>query len=231
LLRARPSGKISLSMTVKRAHLVLTAAVLLFPSLCWACDYPYRPSTQLYQDASVIFVGKVLESPWKTDANGKVSTTGKTTLRFSVEKKLRGIEGREVTFPPVRSDCSYPFLEGATYLIHGVRTNGVVETGWPWRPLLIADATEALKYVEQTAAGKAPGLLYGVLSLGNPPPNATVQLEGRGGRFRAKAKGAHYEIVAPAGEYRAWLEVEGKMVSARATVELTPGRATLQNLD
>jgi hypothetical protein len=218
-------------MPVKKAHLALTAAVLLFPSLCWACDYPYRPSTQLFEDASVIFVGKVVESPWKTGADGKVSTTGKTTLRFSVEKKLRGIESREVTFPPMKSDCSYPFLEGATYLIHGGRTNGVVETGWHWRPLLIAEATDALKYVEQAAAGKAPGVLYGVLSSGNPPVNATVQLEGRGGRFRVKAKGGYYEIVAPPGEYRAWVELNGKMVGARATVELTPGKATLQNLD
>lgn len=218
-------------MSIKRAHLALSAAVLFLPSLCWACDYPYRPSTQLFADASVIFVGKVVVSPWKADSNGKVSPTGKTTLRFSVEKRLRGIEGSEVTIPPMLSDCSYPFLEGATYLIHGVRTNGVVETGWQWRPLLIADATEALKYAEQAATGKAPGLLYGVLSLSGNPANATVRLEGRGGRFRVKAKGGYYEIVAPPGEYRAWVELGGKMISARATVELTQGKATLQNLD
>jgi len=218
-------------MRLKKAHLALTAAALLLPSLCWACDYSYRPSTQLFEDASVIFVGKVVESPWKTDVTGKVSTTGKSRLRFSVEKKLRGIEEREVTLPPTNSDCSYPFLEGATYLIHGVRTNGVVETGSPWRPLLIADATEALKYVEQANAGKAPGLLYGVLSVAGNQANATVQLEGRGGRFRAKATGGYYEIVAPPGEYRAWVEISGKKVSARATVELIPGKATLQNLD
>jgi hypothetical protein len=219
----------------------LVSLILLFPSLCLACDFSYMPSSELYEKASAIFVGKVVESPWKRTVDGTISITGRQSVRFSVQRMFRGVVGAEVTISEF-SDCTYPFLDGETYLVHAFQRNGKLDTGSPWRPLLLSDAIEALKYIEGALANRTPGLLYGILLLRGSDgeavaiastENSVVHLQGSsGGRFQARINPTqYYEVVAPPGEYSVWLELNGRVVSDRKSVRLTHGKAMYQRLE
>jgi hypothetical protein len=226
-----------------RAVRVGVALVLTFAPLSWACDFAYSPSPVLYQRASAIFVGKVVESPWSRGKDGSTTAApGKSLrVRFSVERKLRGSIGAEVRLSSQLTDCSYPFIEGETYLVHASLRNGQWDSGSPDRPLLLSDAGEALKYIEGALRNRAPGLLFGYPLLRDrdgkttsPPVGAalSVHLEGKSGRFTAQINREQYfEIAAPPGDYSAWLDLNGKPISERKNVRLVQGKAILQSLE
>src|SRR5262245_10188497 len=118
------------TMHLQKKHAALptlVSLILLFPSLCWACDFSYMPSSELYEKASAIFVGKVVESPWKRTVDGTISITGRQSVRFAVQRMFRGVVGAEVTISEF-SDCTYPFLDGETYLVHAFQRNGKLDT-------------------------------------------------------------------------------------------------------
>jgi hypothetical protein len=225
-----------------RATLMGPAFILIFAAASSACDFVYSPSPELYRQADTIFVGKVVESPWKRGSNGDTVLTGRSNLlvRFSVERTFRGTPGTEVRLSSRLSDCSYPFLEGETYLVHAHRRDGEWNTGSPQRPLLLSDAGEALKYIEGAVRNRPPGLLYGHARLRGRGgetsiPSAailSVHLDGRGGHFQIRIDPLRYfEIVAPPGEYNTWLDLNGKPVSERKNVRLVEGKAVLQSLE
>jgi hypothetical protein len=134
-------------------------------------------------------------------------------------------------FSMVKHTSSMPF-----------KRNGKLDTGSPWRPLLLSDAIEALKYIEGALANRTPGLLYGILLLRGrdgeavaiaATENSVVHLQGSsGGRFQARINPTqYYEVVAPPGEYSVWLELNGRVVSDRKSVRLTQGKAMYQRLE
>jgi len=60
----------------------------------------------------------------------------------------------------------------------------------------------------------------------------SVHLEGKSGRFTAQINREQYfEIVAPPGDYSAWLDLNGKPISERKNVRLVQGNAILQSLE
>jgi hypothetical protein len=231
-----------MSLQKKHAALpTLVSLILLFPSLSLACDYPYMPSSELYEKASAIFVGKVVESPWKRTVDGTISTTGLRSVRFLVQRMFRGVVDAEVTISGF-GDCTYPFLDGETYLVHAVQRNGKLDTGYPYRPLLLSDAVEALKYIEEAVANRTPGLLIVIPFLRGrggeavaiaATENLVVHLQGSsGGQFQERINPTRqYEVVAPPGEYSVWLELNGQVVSDRKSVRLTQGKAMYQTLE
>src|SRR5262245_31531007 len=92
--------------------------LLLVPSVALACFFDFLPTSELYEKADAVFVGKVIESPWK-QLPDRVVSTGRTTyvVRFAIERPLRGIQAKELTFRAL-VPCAYVFLEGETYLVH-----------------------------------------------------------------------------------------------------------------
>lgn len=219
----------------------VAAFAVFFPIEASACDFSLPSSSSLYKDASAIFVGTVVESPWMRGADGKtVVTPGRPApvVRFSVKRRFRGADAAEITMPSIRSDCSYPFLQGETYLIHAFLYEGALEAGSPSRPLLLADAVEALKYIEgetnkrpqallraQVTLLKRDGTIAAIPSTGNP----SIHLNGASGRFQAKITSVQpCEIVVPPGEYRVWVEIGGKVVSERKTVRLARGETLIR---
>jgi hypothetical protein len=206
---------------------------MALPSIGTACDFSYPPSTTLFERASDIFVGKVIESPWRT-VNGTIAVTGKSLVRFSIVRNLRGTTTSEATFN-FRSDCDFPFLEGETYLVHASRRDGKLETGQHWRPLLLRDAAEPLKYIEGALAKRALGILYGIAVVANLPSTSSsvsVHLQRNNDSFQATINPSqYYEVAAPPGEYSVWLEVDGIRVGQRKMARLIQGKATLQQLD
>jgi hypothetical protein len=199
--------------------LIAGAAILLsFSSPASACDAVYLSIPGLFADTSVTFIGKVIESPWKPNGGATVTTV----VRFSVERNLRRTPESEVTVPAF-NPCTYAFLEGETYLVHG-RSNidGTISTGYAWRPMLIRDAGEVLKYVEATLANRPVGVLSGPV----PKMVVTLRLQSSTGiAIRTEVQTGFYEIVAPPGEYTAWLERDGNVIGERKTVRLGQGKA------
>jgi hypothetical protein len=205
----------------------LVLILLMIPTLGLACDYPYMASPELFELADAVFIGKVVESPWRGGSNGSTAVTGRRVVRFSVQKVYRGAPGSEITLPDSMTSCSYPFLEGETYVVHSYRGARGLDTGQQLRPLLLADATEAIKYLEAITANRAVGVLYGIA-----PSNLTLRLRSANGQeLQANVKAGYYEIVVPAGEYRAWLEQGGKLFGEPKSVRIVARKGLFERLD
>jgi hypothetical protein len=217
-------------MSTRRAFVALLT-LLLFRSLASACDFGFRPISELYEMADAVFVGKVTESPWKQLPGGVASSGSVRVVRFTIERPIKGIQGKEISFP-LGGGCQYPFLEGEIYLVHAYRSNGRLETGQQMRPLLIADATKELKYIDSVLSNRAEGILY--VSIFQPPPNSKLmlRLEGGGRRLQTTVTPTPggTEISTPPGEYTVWLERDGKAVSETKKVKITAKKAVLENL-
>lgn len=197
----------------------LLALMLLLPTPVSACDFGYISFPQLYENATAIFIGKVVESPWKRDRDGKVVVTGRNSIRLRIERVLRGTEKGEVTVA-WGSDCTFTFLEGETYLVHASRRgDGRLTADQPSRPLLLAEAGEALKYVEAAVANRPLAVVWGGINV-----TSRVVLQGADGvRVQRDVNPGFYEMVVAPGEYTVWIERDGKVISTRKAVRLTPG--------
>jgi hypothetical protein len=226
----------------KSIRLLIVAAVMLFvPSLCLACDYGFMPVSELYRQADAVFVGKVIESPWKVGTNGAVTTTGRTSVRLSVQSSFKGAAGTEVKLALGMGMCQYLFLEGETYLVHAFQKNGTLDTGAPWRPLLLSGATEALKYIDAVRNNRPIGVVHGSIllrgrngELASIPSTSSfsVRLQGGGNNLQIKTRPNQYlEFVAPPGEYQVWLELDGRIVSEKRPVRVTQGQAAPASLE
>ena len=60
----------------------LVLILLMIPTLGLACDYPYRASPELFELADAVFIGNVVESPWRGGSNGSTAVTGRRAVRF-----------------------------------------------------------------------------------------------------------------------------------------------------
>jgi hypothetical protein len=225
--------------------LVLALLALVFPDSGLACDYGYNSIPMLFDTADAVFIGKVIESPWKQGADGTIAVTGRAAVRVSVVKKLKGAgadslsEGAEARLAGGLGDCRFIFLEGETYLVHAFRTNGELDSGASSRPLRLSEASEALKYIE--GIPKQLGMVYGRWTYLIDRDGKTIAIpENRKLILHLEAKGEHLqsaippgpwpEVAAPAGEYQAWLELDGKVISERKSVRITPGQAVFTDL-
>jgi hypothetical protein len=109
-------------------------AILVFISLsppCFACSCRQIRSECQLLDADAIFVGKVIETvPTKHLDMDKHSSPG-YSMRFTVEKSLRGKLGKEVTVETGwgGGDCGTPLDRGKRFLIFAVKGKGKLWTG------------------------------------------------------------------------------------------------------
>jgi hypothetical protein len=216
------------------SFLWLTVALLVYPLTSSACDFGFESLASLNARTSDIFVGRVVESPSMRKADGSFATTRTTTIRFAVERRFRGASAVEIRLDALGpGGCLFPFLQGERYLVHARRVNGVLESGQTDRPMLIADAREALKYLEAKAANRPVVSFSGGLVLRGESVSTkafTLKLEGKGGNYSFKLDRQLEMTIAP-GEYKLWLEVSGKPVSERITVPLQSKRdSTVRDL-
>jgi hypothetical protein len=124
------------------------------------------------------------------------------------------------------TDCTYPFLRGQTYLVHAEMINGRLETEQALRPLLVANASEELKYVEGAMIGRPPAVVgLGGIS-GTFPNPVTLVLEDENGKIERTVSAGGREIMLPAGEYTAWIELDGRIISDRKTFRLQQSEVT-----
>jgi len=208
-----PGNRIE-SMQACRVFLALML-LLFFGLPSYACDPVFMPISELYEKADAVFVAKVIESSWTRLPDGTISSRYVSGVRVAIERSFRGVQDKEIQFPSV-GDCTYVLLEGERYLIHAYRNNGKLETGQAWRPLLIAEATEALKYIDSVLNNRPMGML-----LIPTASNLIVRLEGSGTRLEARVTPGNNEIAVPLGDYTVWLEREGKIVSETKKVTVS----------
>ena len=200
--------------------------MFLFPPTASACDPVFMSFPQLYENATAIFIAKVVESPWKEDRDGKVVVTGRLSIRLRIQTVLRGTEKGEVPIA-YGSDCTFTFLEGETYLVHAFRGKDGLTADQPSRPLPLADAEEALKYVEAAVANRTPGVVWGGI---NVTGRVALQ-DSNGRRVQRDVKPGTYEIVVAPGEYTVWIERDSKVISSRRAVHVTAGKSVTPLLE
>lgn len=82
------------------------------------CITPGPPS-DVFEQASAVFVGKVIEIELM-DANKIRGPFAGKLVRFSVERAFKGVEEDQVQILTARSEasCGYPFEEGKIYLVY-----------------------------------------------------------------------------------------------------------------
>ena len=212
----QPGGPGNKMGSMQARRLFVALMLLLFSGLpAYACDPMFMPISELYEKADAVFVAKVIESSWKRLPDGTISSRYVSGVRVAIERSFRGVQDKEIQFPSA-GDCTYVFLEGERYLIHAYRNNGKLETGQAWRPLPIAEATEALKYIDSLLNNRPAGMLRIPTA-----SNLIVRLEGSGTRLEARVTPANNEIAVPPGDYTIWLERDGKIVSETKRVTVT----------
>jgi hypothetical protein len=228
---------------------VLALLGLTFPTPGLSCDFGYNSIPKLFRTADAVFIGKVIESPWKRTADGATATTGaKPPVRFLVERRLKATngasltEGAEVKLASDLRSCVFAFLEGETYLIHAFRSGDQLDSGQPERPLLLSDATEALKYIEGSLNKRPLGVVQGrwfYIRDRNGETSAipstrklTVHLQGATEHLQATIRPEPYsEVAAPPGVYEVWLELDEKVVSAKKSIRIIADEAVFADIE
>jgi hypothetical protein len=108
-----------------------------------ACDYGYQALPKLFDASTDVFVGTVTESVFSRAADGQIivrrDAGSAGDFRFKVLARYKGAASDEVVLKNGLSDCTYVFLEGATYMVHAFVTNeGHLVSGQAERPILIS---------------------------------------------------------------------------------------------
>jgi len=107
----------------------------LWPSSAWACDWPPKDVAERFERATDVFVGRVVESPW---GRGGVKSSPTFEVRLAVQTRYKGATLSDVTVMP-DGDCTFPFVEGESYVVFGSTRLGRFAAATPDEPLLMAE--------------------------------------------------------------------------------------------
>jgi len=146
--------------------LLSIVAVAASPAPVSACDYGYIALPQVFNAATDVFVGTVTESRFSRGADGRLiirnrSTEALPNYRFKVLSRYKGAAGDEVVLGENGSDCDFPFLQSATYLVHAfIAADGRLISGQASRPILISlpDGSRAQRDPSEPATYWSPEL-------------------------------------------------------------------------
>jgi len=135
------------------------------PAPVSACDYGYMALPQVFDASTDVFVGTVTESRFSRGVDGQLivrsrPTEDVPTVRFKVLTPYKGAAGDEVILSEDLSDCTFPFLQGATYMIHAFMSDGRLISGQASRPILISlpDGSRAQRDPSEPATYWSPEL-------------------------------------------------------------------------
>jgi len=165
------------------------------------------------------------------------------TTRISIEKQFRGSPITELRVAGDGSSCDYNFVEGQSYLIYAPSSDGA-RIDRCNRPVPLSYAAEDLKFIEGAIAKQPQSILYGFAfhriatvdgkpELRIPDGNIEVVVEGVNGPIRRPATRTPeygYEFVIPPGEYRVWLERDGRPINSPQAIKLQNGETRNQSL-
>ena len=107
----------------------LPLCLFLFPATILACDCLRQRPAYSFNDAKVVFIGRMLGGTQKLsikDRTGKTTTIEAGEVRFSVEEIFKGSNAEELTIfieSNEGTSCTYGLQRGERYL----RKRGTVE--------------------------------------------------------------------------------------------------------
>src|SRR5437764_3457196 len=139
-------------MAVKTTHIILTsiAVLVLVASRTFACECAgSRPPCQEYWEASVVFIGTVINSRTVTVKEGTYPEQMRA-VRISLDEIFRGVEGAEVEVLTGfgGGDCGFGFRQAQQYLVYTYRSDdGKLRTSICTRTRSISEAENDLAYI------------------------------------------------------------------------------------
>lgn len=121
----------------------------------------------IFWNSDVIFIGLAEKvSDVQTVINGKPRYL-KTVVQFSVEKAVRGVEGKtvEVETGPSGGACGYSFKQGERYFVYLRRGQDGRLSEWLCGPtVLLKNAAADLEFLRAVENGEKGGRVYGNVS-------------------------------------------------------------------
>lgn len=232
-----------------RLMFLAVIAVAASPARVAACDWGYQALPELFDGATDVFVGTVTHSTFTRGADGQViakrGAEAALDFRFKVLARYKGAVGDEVVLKYALSDCTYPFVEGATYLVHAfVTSEGHLVSGQPSRPILISPgggvpATRdnrdpasywsselAIAYAEARARRRPHAFIRGSVA---DVDGVTVYAERAGGpAITVRLPNTPwniYEMVVPPGKYRLRIRRNGIQIGDAVTLSVANGES------
>jgi hypothetical protein len=229
-------------------------AVVVYPAPASACDFGYRPLPELFEASTDVFVGTVTESVFARGADGQIAPRpGGAALdfRFKVLARYKGAVGSEVVLSFGLGDCLYPFVEGATYLVHAFVTSpGELASGQMSRPILISldgrlpaprdnndpatywSSDLAIAYAEARVRSRPHAFI--MASVFGISGDIAVYAERVGGptvTLRAPNTPSNlYEMVLAPGSYRFGVRQNGTQIGDAVTLTVANGESRRVNL-
>lgn len=119
------------------------------------CDRPMPPG-QAYEDADLIFSGKVIRVTTNPNKGGL-----NVVFQLDSTWKKEMLPVTTILFPGKR-DCGLSFYEGKKYLVYTKKKHQSHKTNSCWPNLLLEDAGPELVRMGPSLALKVPGLFSGM---------------------------------------------------------------------
>ena len=191
------------------------------PSTAEACSCAGNVPLSLHaKSATTIFVGTV------EAVTGRMPQP--TVATFSVTKAYRGALEQSAVVSGNGTNCDRTFVKGETYLVYATAHPGVLLTHKCTRTRALAEAAEDVRYLDNLAAGRPQGVVYGDVHLGIVQPDGSVvrnllseSLEVvavRADSRRSVVTYGPYQMVLTPGDYEVWIERGGHRVTASEKV-------------
>jgi hypothetical protein len=205
--------------------------LFLYPKGSPACQEVPLTRAELYARASIIIVGKIVGGTFTTSRIDSLDYS--SGGRLSVERQFKGSPVTEVTINEPDTFCGgYSYRRGETYLLYGYLDRGIFQRLHAFR---LSEAADMVKYLEKVSA---QALFTGsILTRGRDAKMEhtrqilTIRMENAAHHFLDIAMHSllhKYEIIAPPGEYTAWVECDGRAVSEKIAVRLKKGESIEQ---
>jgi hypothetical protein len=151
-----------------RHLLALAFLALILPELARACtcSEPGPAPCRLLQEASLVFLGTVVDIENPPNSDPKVEDRGLSRYHFRVDERFAGTRAEDLDIYSGRggADCSYHFLSGQQYLVFAYKDDkGRLSTGICSRTQPAAQAQILLTTLRAIRDGQEVPSLFGVL--------------------------------------------------------------------
>jgi hypothetical protein len=159
---------------LKINHLLAAVVLLLVPSLASvasACTCGGGAPCESYAAASVVFVGRVTQTGFKTIRRSFPDNAMSTTLtngsvmsaQFKVEEAFLGVKVAQIEILGQGTTCDFPFKSGERYLVFAYKDSktGRVHTNICTGTASLAESNDYLAYLRKAAKQPAGAAFYG----------------------------------------------------------------------
>lgn len=149
---------------------LFAAMVPQFVTVANACTCAPIPSPyKAYQEASAVFVGKVVSSkdvPMSEKFRGEKYTYQERHFLFAVSEALKGKKDSEIDINAGRTDssCYSGFAVDESYLVYAFGQPGPLESGMCTRTNHLSDAKADLHYIRALLRGVPEPRVYGAVT-------------------------------------------------------------------